>query len=270
MKIRTLVTTITTSLMLATSIGVSAHNNIGNDCNIELNGNLKYENEVLTVLLSNGSEAEFRSSGLVYIDGNALPLSHEEAIQAQNYYQSIHDSIPTTVEIAKEAVSIANTTIVEVFGELLGHDDELTQEFGHFFDEVNYEIDNKFYTDDGAFFMDTTSFEQGQWVDQGWEQEFEEKVESLMSKSIGRLLIAVGTEMLWGDGDSDAFEARMENFGEDLEHRLSSSTELLEVKAEELCEILERADTAENHLSNTVTELSDLDLLSVDAKGQRM
>lgn len=270
MKLRTLASSITATLLLSTSISVSAHNSINTDCDIELNGNLKYEKEILTVKLDNGSEAEFMPNGDVYVDGVSLQLSRTEAHLAQAYYQNIQDSIPTTVEIAKEAVAIANTAIVEVFGELLGPDDDLTQEFGYFFDEVNYEIDNKFYAQDGTFYMDTTSFEQGQWVDQGWEDEFEEKVESLVAKSIGRLLIAMGTEMLWGDGDSNGFETRMENFGEDLEQRLSASTAVLEVKADQLCEFLSNADTAENELAASVSQLSDLDLLQVDIKSHRM
>lgn len=270
MKLRTLTSTITATVLLSASIGANAHNSIDSDCDIELNGNLKYEQHILTVKLDNGSEAEFTANGELYVDGVSVQLSRSESYLAQTYYQNIQDSIPTTVEIAKEAVSIANTAIVEVFGELLGPDDDLTQEFGYFFDEINYDIENKFYAEDGTFYMDTTGFEQGQWVDQGWEQEFEEKVESLMAKSIGRLLIAMGTEMLWGDGDSSAFESRMENFGEDLEQRLSASTANLEVKADKLCEFLSNADKAENQLAENISELADLDLLQVEMKGHRM
>jgi hypothetical protein len=257
-------------LLLAASMGVSAHGDIDEHCDIQLNGNLKFENNVLTVLLKDGREAQFIARGTVSIDGNTLPLSREQTHQAQTYYANIQDSIPTTIEIAKEAVSIANTAVVEVFGELLGHDDGLTQEFGHFFDDINYDINNQFYAADGTIFVDTTGFEEGEWVDQGWEQQFEQKIESLIAKSMGKILIAVGSEMLWGDGDADEFGKRMENFGEELEQRLAGSTARISEQANALCKTLEYADIAENKLADKVEQLQHLDLLTIDIQGQRM
>jgi hypothetical protein len=261
---------VATVALIATSNIASAHDYYHDECNIELSGNMKYENSVLTVTLDNGDQAEFTPQGDVYIDGQLLSLSATQSELAKQYYNNIQEAVPTTIEVAKEAVNIASTAVTEVFSELLGGDDELSQEFNAFFEEVNFELDNKFYAENGSFYVDTADFDNGHWFDQRWENEFEEKVESLVAKSIGKLLITLGTEMMFGDGDASAFESRMENFGESLEHRLTESSEVLEVKAEKLCGLLVNADDAENELANSVNELKKLNVFDVESRAQSM
>lgn len=270
MKLNKIMTSIGASLILTASLGVNAHDVESDHCDVNVDGNLVFENQTLTITLKNGDKAVFTPDGDVIVDGVTLDLDSRAYQQAQNYYHSVQDSVPVTIEVAKEAVAIANTAVVEVFGQLLGEEDELTHEFDSFFADVNYEIDNKFYTEDGAFYMDTASFNEGQWNDSEWEHEFEEKVESLVAKSIGRLLVSLGTEMLFNDGDTSDFETRMENFGESLEERLTVRGEELEIKAEQLCTLLAQADIAENALAEDVAELAELNVFNVNINSSQM
>jgi len=270
MKINKIITSISASLILTASLGVHAHSVESDHCDINVDGNLVFEDKTLTITLNNGGKAVFTANGDVIVDGETLDLDSHAYQQAQNYYHSVQDSVPVTIEVAKEAVAIANTAIVEVFSQLLGDEYQLTQEFDEFFTDVNYEIDNKFYTEDGAFYMDTASFHEGQWNDSEWEQQFEEKVESLVAKSIGRLLVTLGTEMLFNDGDTSDFETRMENFGDSLEQRLTIRGEELEVKAEQLCTLLAQADIAEDALAEDVPELSELNVFNVHIDSSHM
>ncbi|MEC8375189.1 MAG: DUF2884 family protein, partial [Pseudomonadota bacterium] len=100
------------------------------------------------------------------------------------------------------------------------------------------------------------------------EQEFEAELESLVSESMGRILIALGTQMLWEGGDMSEFEQRMETWGEDLEFRLESQAAALEEKADALCEVLQKADYAEGQMQATISGLDDLNLLDMESHGE--
>ncbi|MDM7861446.1 DUF2884 family protein [Alteromonas sp. ASW11-36] len=244
---------------------VQAHTSISDNCSINFTGELEFHHDVLTITLEDGREVAFTENGDVTVNGVYLDLNHEQQGYAQDYYTHITDSVPMTVNIAVDALEIASTAVTEAFGELLGYDDDLTQEFGVFFDEISTNINNQFYAEDGSFHIESSRFDNGNWTDTQWEEEFDQKVEELISKSMGRLLIAIGTEMLWSDSsDSNGFEARMESLGDSIEQRVEMQTAELEVQADELCMTLSKADIAEEALRNDISLLQSLNIITVE------
>ncbi|MGB2427072.1 MAG: DUF2884 family protein [Alteromonas sp.] len=244
---------------------VHAHTDFTDNCSINFSGELEFHHDVLTITLEDDREITFNPDGDVTINGTYLDLDYEQQTHAQNYYTHITDSMPMTVNIAVDALEIASTAVTEAFGELLGYDDELTQEFGVFFDELSVNINDHFYAEDGSFHIESSRFDNDNWIDNQWEEEFDQKVEDLISKSMGRLLIAIGTEMLFSDGgDGNAFEARMESLGASIEQRVESQAADLEVRADELCLTLSKADIAEEALRSDISLLHDLNIISVN------
>ena len=121
----------------------------------------------------------------------------------------------------------------------------------------------RFYDDQGNIRIDSSEFNQPGWFDSAWENEFEARVESLVSQSVGRIMVAIGTEMMFGDGDMQAFEQKMERFGETIENRVEAQAEALEGKADELCTVLAKADYAENQMQKHISGLDGLNLLEM-------
>ena len=78
--------------------------------------------------------------------------------------------------------------------------------------------------------------------------------------------MAIGRQMLFEDGDMDAFASRMENFGEMIEQRVEGEADALESKAEALCTVLAKADYAESRMQKNIAGLSGLDLLETTGK----
>lgn len=89
-------------------------------------------------------------------------------------------------------------------------------------------------------------------------------MEQLVSQATGRLLMAIGSQMLFSEEGVDDFAERMERFGDDLETRMETQAEQLEERADELCEILRRADHSENQMQRTIAGLDGLNLLNLD------
>ena len=124
-------------------------------------------------------------------------------------------------------------------------------------------MQESFYNSSGRMHFNSHSF-GGSGFNEGFDDELSEEIESLVSRSVGRLMIALGTQMLFGDGDSEAFEQRMEAFGEELEQQMELKAEHIEEKADELCDTLIAVESSESKLRYSIPELKNFNMLNVD------
>jgi hypothetical protein len=247
-----------------------AHNTSfqNNSCDIELDGHIQYYQGDLTVKMDNGSVMTIDKFHNLTVNGRDVALNSDQQKWVAEYYDNIDMAIPMTLTIASEGLEIANVAVTEVFSELLGGDNELDDDFQTLFTNLETKLSASFYDDAGNIRVDSTKFDEPGWFDESWEQEFEAELESLISESMGRILIALGTQMLWEGGDMDEFEQRMETWGEDLEVRLESQAAALEEKGNALCEVLKKADYAESQMQASISGLDDLNLLDLDSHGE--
>lgn len=234
-----------------------------NSCDMELDGHIQYYQGDLTVQMDNGLVMTIDSHHNMTIDGESVSLDSEQQRWVSEYYNNIDIAIPMTLNIASEGLQIANVAVTEVFTELLGGD-QMGDDFRELFDSLETKLNTSFYEDAGNIRVDSTKFDEPGWFDESWEQEFEAQIESLISESMGRILIAVGTQMLWEGGDMSEFEQKMERWGEDLEYRLESQAAALEEKGDALCKVLKKADYAEGKMQASISGLDDLNLLDID------
>ena len=144
-----------------------------------------------------------------------MQLDGQQQMWVSDYYTHIDSAIPMTLELAKDGLEIANVAVSEVFGELLG-DDDLDDEFRDMFTSLSHELDTAFYDNQGNIRIDSDNFGESGWFGDTWESEFEQQLESLITQSMGKILISVGTQMLCEGGDMTAFEERMERMAHKL------------------------------------------------------
>ena len=238
-----------------------------NSCDMELDGHIQYYQGDLTVQMDNGSVMTIDAQHNMTINGESVSLDSEQQRWVSEYYNNIDIAIPMTLTIATEGLQIANIAVTEVFTELLGGD-QMGDDFNELFNSLETKLNTSFYDDAGNIRVDSTKFDEPGWFDESWEQEFETQIESLISESMGRILIAVGTQMLWEGGDMSEFEQKMERWGEDLEYRLESQAASLEEKGDALCKVLKKADYAEGKMQASISGLDDLNLLDIDQPAQ--
>ncbi|AEF01690.1 DUF2884 family protein [Alteromonas sp. 76-1] len=239
-------------------------------CDIELDGHLQYYQGLITVDMQNGSTMSIDDTYHLVINGESVSLNNEQQQWVNTYYDRIDTAIPMTLNIASEGLEIASVAVSEVFGELLGGDNKLTEDFDTMFTSLNEKLATSFYDDSGNIKVDTAKFDEPGFFDESWEDEFEAQFESLISESMGRILIAVGTQMLWNGGDMEAFEEKMERFGETIEHRVESQAAALEEKGDALCEVLQEANYAENKMQTSIPGLGGLDLIDMRSGEMKM
>ena len=258
------------SLIAATVFATMSGSAMAHQCDINIDGNMKLEDSILTVTTKKKDEIQIDQYYRLYVNDEEIALDHEQQQWVEDYYQGIHGAVPQVAEITTEAIDLATEAITVVFGELLGSDASEVNDLTDKLAEINQEIQYNFYAEDGSIRLNSENFENGEFFGEEWEQEFEEAVEEMVFNSMGRLMIAVGTEMLMSGGDMDAFEHRMETFASDLETKMEARGEQLEEKADALCLQLAKVDHAENQLQSSIGELSGLNVFDYEENHESM
>lgn len=247
----------------------SAHDDNYDPCDVELQGNIRYASGMLNIDMDNGSQLTITPDYMLAVNGEWVKLSAQEQQWVETYHQQLETAIPMTLNIASQGLDIASVAVNEAFGELLGPDDELIADFNALFASLEADMQAAFYDAKGNIQIDSTRFDEPGWFDNAWEARFEEQFESLVSESVGRILIAVGTEMML-EGDMAAFESKMERFGRDIEQRVEMQAEALTRDADALCEVLARADDAESQMQQHIRGLDGLNLLDMPNRKLKM
>jgi hypothetical protein len=238
-------------------------------CNVDLNGNMQLENNILAVTLDNNTRMTIDQDKVLYVDGTALTLNTQQQRWVDNYYDGINQAVPQAATIATDAVALASTALNEVFTELLGSDNAALAELSEKLRNLDQQIQYNFYADNGAIRLHAESFENGEFFGEQWESHFEEAIQDLVTDSIGHLMVAMGTQLIFSDGDMSEFEQKMERFGEQMEQKVEYQATALEEKTEALCSTLAQVDFAETQLQK-IKQLASLDVIQLHDQPRRM
>tara|TARA_R110000751_G_C13795394_1_gene483469 strand:- start:103074 stop:103847 length:774 start_codon:yes stop_codon:yes gene_type:complete len=236
---------------------------LANQCNVEFNGNMQLENNVLEVTLANNTRLSIAQDKILYVDGVALTLDTQQQHWVDNYYDGINQAAPQAAAIATDAVALASTALNEVFTELLGTDNTALAELSDKLHDLDHQIQYNFYAENGDIRLHSGSFENGEFFGEQWEAQFEDAIEGLVTESIGHIMVAIGTQLIFNGGDMDKFEQKMQRFGEQMEQKIEYQAEALEEQSEQLCDTLVKVDDAENQLQMHIKQLSSLDVIQV-------
>jgi hypothetical protein len=238
-------------------------------CNVELNGNMQLENKILAITLDNDTRLTIDQDKTLYIDGIALTLDIRQQRWVDNYYNGINQAVPQAAAIATEAVALASTALNEVFTKLLGSDNSALADLSDKLRSLDQQIQYNFYADNGDIRLYSESFKNGGFFGEQWEAQFEGAIEDLVTESIGHLIVAIGTQLIFSGGDTEEFEQKMERFGQQMEQKVEYQAEALEEKANVLCSTLAKVDFAETQLQK-IEQLADLDVIQLHDQPHRM
>lgn len=251
-------------IMACSSLTAFAH-----QCDVELQGNMQLENKVLAVTLDNDTRITIDQDKALFVDGEMLSLNSHQQGWVNSYYDGINEAAPQAARIATDAVALASTALNEVFTELLGSNNHALEELSEKLINLDQQIQYNFYSDNGEIRLDSDMFENGEFFGEQWEAQFEESIESLVTESIGHLMVAIGSQIIFSGGDMDAFEQKMERFGEQIEEKVEYQATALEDKADALCSTLANVDFAETQLQS-IPQLADLDIIHMQDQSNRM
>ncbi|GAB2678168.1 DUF2884 family protein [Aliiglaciecola aliphaticivorans] len=248
---------IAASLLLLTGTAAAG------ECDVSMDGQVSLMNNILTVTTEDNDIIKIDAGETLFVNGKRMDINKNQERWVAEYYNGIYDAVPVAADLALDGVAIANVAVSEVLGNLLGSESNAVEKIQSKLDDVKQKIEHNFYAEDGSIHLDSADFSDGEFFGAKWEQEFEDTVEEVVTASIGHLMIALGTELIFGDGDTNDFDQRMGNFGQDIEQKIEARADKLEQKADAFCMRLAKIDNVENKLQNSMGELSGLNLITV-------
>ncbi len=253
--------------LLLASTPILAHDVNTDSCDVDLNAGVKITTN--SIEFSKNGESLYQIVGRdgLIVDGEAIMLSSSQAALVQDYSNSIRAVVPEVKSIAIEGIALATEGVNLAFNELLGEGNEVGAELTHELANLSNEIDNRLSVENGIEIGEDGVVGED-FFGEEFEQRIEENIERAIKNSMGSLLIAVGQEMMFSGGDMEAFETRMEDFGQRIEHQMETRGLALEQKADAICESIVAIDQLETELQNEIDALSDINIIEVSHHGK--
>jgi len=256
---------ITSSIVAATFIATLSSTSVyahDDSCDVNLNAGFSIDEGRIEFLdEENNSLYKIMNDEKLIVSGEHIDLTSNQQLLVHEYSTNIRALVPEIKSVAIEGVDLALEAVNLVFTELLGEGnnvgDELTQELS----SLKEEVSTRFSIADG-FTIGADGLNGDELLGDEFEERIETVVETAVMNSMGSLLVALGQEMLFSGGDTDAFETKMESFGENIEHEMENRAEKIERKAEKLCIAIVEIDELEEQLKASIKPLANIDVIS--------
>ncbi|SES70052.1 DUF2884 family protein [Thalassotalea agarivorans] len=255
-----------TSVFLFSSM-VSAHNIETDQCDVDLDLGIEITKKHIEFSDNKQPVYKIIDNEILLVNDKQVSLTASQQALVKQYSKEIRAVVPQVKDIAVEAVDLAAEGIGIAFTELLGENNGLTDELVAELDAIKVEIETRF-NEGERLYIDDNGIE-GDVFDPEFEQRIEKAVETTVEQSIGKIMIALGTQMIASGGDSEAFETRMEKFGEQIEKDMEARAEIIEQKADQLCISVKKIDALESEMLDAIPELNNQDVFKVEYKGSK-
>lgn len=197
--------------------------------------------------------------GRIFIDGQEKSMSPEQKRSVLDFADNIRGQVPQVGVVVMQGVALAETVLDEV-NQVFNIDNQgkLKEIAGRIGDKLSA----GFYQE-GSFVMDRQAFDNfGKDFEREFETELEAALEQVLTESIGSLFVAIGQEMMSGDGSMNSFEQKMERFAADMEEKIEAQAQALEHTADNLCLSFVSLAEQEDKVQQLVPELKQFDLFS--------
>ncbi|WP_206485372.1 DUF2884 family protein [Thalassotalea sp. G2M2-11] len=259
-------TLLATAILLTTTTAFAHDTHMSsNSCDVDLNAGLRINKELVEFSKNNRPLYQIINNKTLIVDGQEVALDHSQQQLVTQYSTQIRAVVPEVKVLAVDAINLAVDGVNLAFNELLGKGNDVSEDLTAHLHKIRDEVEYKFDSNQ-EFYID----EHGDFSDDFFGEEFESRIEDVIEETIensmGSLLIAVGQELLFAGGDMDAFEAKMENFGERIEHEMESRSDEIEKRGEAICYSVYKVEQLEQQLQDEVDELSQFDVISAKIK----
>ncbi len=250
---------VATILATLSSASVLAHDS----CDVELEAGFNINENSIEFFSEKSKNTLYKidNDETLIVDGETIDLDDEQQALVIQYSTSIKAMVPQVRTIAIEGVDLALEGVNLAFNELLGEGNDVGADLSYELSKLKDEVSSRFTLEHG-FTIGEDGLDNDELLGDEFEQRIESAVEKAVMSSMGSIMMAVGQEMISSGGDSNAFETRMENFGENIEHEMETRAEKIEIKANKLCIAAVEIDKLEEQLKISVEPLADINVIS--------
>ncbi|WP_064792016.1 YggN family protein [Shewanella woodyi] len=263
---------ITAAIFATTMTSVQAHedhksnsySDHNSECEVTLNYDIAVEPKKLTV--TEGSAEVYRiEMDQLFVEGKPVSLNRSQKKLLTQYSDEVSTQVPEVIGLVHDAVGIASSAASMALTPLLG--DAAGAKLDEMMDGLEERIEKVAYQNGDKFYLGATHSS----LEDTFGEEFEQELEQLVKNSIGSMMVNLGSQMLAGDGESfeqsmEAFAAKMENVGQDIELQMESQAQSLEDRADKMCERFQYLVELEQKLRAEVPELAKYPLIDAPQK----
>lgn len=247
-----------------TCLSISAAN--AQQCDINFNYGVIIDPAHLRIVNHGQTYVQINGQHQLFVNGREIALNAEQKIQLSEYTQGIRKQVPAIVSVAIEGVELGLKAVNKVISSLTGENSASHQQFQEKFDEMKWRLRTRFNHSDESYYIAPQDFDDFEQIFAG---EFESEIESIVSDSVGTILVAVGEAMTHKEEQSpeqrvETFDQRIETMGSDIKLDISKQATALEAKAAKLCASLIKLDDIENKLQLEIPALAAFNLIETN------
>ncbi|WP_286235280.1 YggN family protein [Thalassotalea sediminis] len=241
----------------------SAVNANASKCDINFQHGIIIDPSHIRILDHGQTIVQINNDKQLFVQGRQIQLTDQQRKLLNDYAKGIRYQIPEIVSIAIEGVDVGLKAVNKVIAGVTGENSASHQKLQKRFDEMQWRLRKRFNHSDESYYIAPQDFDDFSEIFAG---EFEQEIETLVTESIGTILLAVGEAMTnnaEGTGESrvQTFDERMNNMGDELELEMSAKVTAIESKASMFCEKLKSLDEIETKLTENISSLSSYNLI---------
>jgi len=235
------------------------------NCSLQLKDDLVINQS--QVELKRGDESLWRinNQGALWVKGQAVDTDRATSADLQQYQAGLRDGAKDTVALVADALEIANTAVTRVMEQFGVDASEQSSKINAALDKMRNNIDQVVYRDGDDITIHGSKMDR---IGNGFDEEMSKAVEESMAEITGNVLMMVGKAMAGGEGTFEqrmqAFETKMDKFGEDLDAEMNAKGDALEARGQQICSKLQTLDSLEQQIQTQVPQMAKFDVISVN------
>jgi len=253
--------TLIASVLLLTAGSATAHNS----CNLELDAGVRITDNSIEFYDENKQTYKIVDDQYLVVKGRTLTLTQVHQDLVASYAQSIRSAVPEVRGMALDGIDLAIEAITITFDGLLGEKNQVSAQLMAELNNVKSDV-NRYFTAGNPISFNRGDEDTPDFLGKQFETRVERIVETSVQNSIGSIMIAMGKEVLASGGDMEAFEARMNKFGEQMDLQMNAKASGMEARGEKLCNTIRAVDAHEEQLKRVVPAVESFNVIRVSAQ----
>lgn len=251
--------TLIASVLLLAAGSAAAHNS----CNLELDAGVRITDDSIEFYDDDKQIYKIVEDQYLVVKGKTLKLAQSQQEAVEHYATSIRSAVPEVRGMALDGIDLAIEAITITFDSLLGEKNQVSAQLMTELNNVKSDV-NRYFTAGNPITFNRCNEDTPDFLGKYFETRVERIVETSVQNSIGSIMIAMGKEVLASGGDMEAFEARMNKFGEQMEMQMNAKAVRMEARGEKLCSSMRAVDVSEEQLKHAVPAVEPFNIIRIN------
>lgn len=241
----------------------NAHTNSDDFCHVNLEATVKIDSASIEFFDENErSLYKIINDQTLIVQGQTLVLNEDQQTLVTQYSKQIKAVIPEVKSLVVASIALAKDGIVIAFDTLLGENNNISKDIVSEMAQLEDHILAKLSTEQ-PLVINNDGIKGDKWFSQEFEQKMESVIEKTVENSIGSMLVLLGQSMI-SSGGMSGFEEKMERFSEQIEQEMEVRSAKIEQQGEHLCLSLVKIEQLEEKMQNSIKELKDVNIIELN------